>query len=702
MNQADFLVSSPAKVAKPVKASAANGVKNLTQDSADFGSRLEQATGKSKQPVARSKAVETRKEVARTQTTKGAKNDAQGSDKVSTKQELEQVQASENPEASQQTESSSANNDSQQASDVATTEQEALAKQTVNAEVDAINIDKEALLQAEMAQGDAPQAEVIEDAPSLDSTPQQSVIHAKGTVLDEGEEILSQLNSANQMLKPDSAAMQGKELPHLEQNNTSQQALMQSVAQYEAQQAEDMTEFTAALAPTKPLLSQLLEQMNAEQADSDREAYLQQLAAKEGLSNEQLQLLQQAVEKVDITQLQAAIDQDQQQTEVMLSNESAVRDAFVIQILTQGSEDPQLEEILTQLKSDSYQELDTDIEQIPPKLMLELSGYIEAKQVVQQQAEQEQLASDAFLLGTGFGAGLATADLTAQTGAHNATNAPLTNATMLAPELYHQARTAPHKQEIAAWQMLQAQQGHVSELATDDAASLDAKAQMQLPKGARIDAEVFSSSQFAQSSAADKQLLAAASQPQANRGADFATQLAGMSGASSALQDIQQAGARVSQQQAIDTPLKLAQQGQVAPELTNKVNMMLSRDLKQVDIRLDPPELGRVHIKLALNNDQAHLNFTVTHAHARDAIEHSIPRLREMLAQQGVDLGQANVDQEQSQARDFSSMLAGENDTQSSEANESSIAFNGDGDVEEMKLEVTSASLSDSAVDFYA
>lgn len=84
-------------------------------------------------------------------------------------------------------------------------------------------------------------------------------------------------------------------------------------------------------------------------------------------------------------------------------------------------------------------------------------------------------------------------------------------------------------------------------------------------------------------------------------------------------------------------------------ELAEKVNMMMSKNLKNIDIRLDPPELGRMHIRMNMNGDSGTtVHFTVASQHARDALEHTMPRLREMLHQQGVQLGETSVQQQNS------------------------------------------------------
>lgn len=90
--------------------------------------------------------------------------------------------------------------------------------------------------------------------------------------------------------------------------------------------------------------------------------------------------------------------------------------------------------------------------------------------------------------------------------------------------------------------------------------------------------------------------------------------------------------------------VQLTKDGNAADQLADRVQMMMSKNLKQIDIRLDPPELGRMHIKMQMHADGgASVHFTVASQHARDALEQSIPRLREMLSQQGVQLGGTSV-----------------------------------------------------------
>lgn len=107
----------------------------------------------------------------------------------------------------------------------------------------------------------------------------------------------------------------------------------------------------------------------------------------------------------------------------------------------------------------------------------------------------------------------------------------------------------------------------------------------------------------------------------------------------------QQARADAAQQAQL--PLQLTKE-LANEQMAEKVQMMMSKNLKNLDIRLDPPELGRMQIRMTMNNDLANVHFTVTNPQAREMIEQTMPRLREMLAQQGMQLADSSVQQQNS------------------------------------------------------
>jgi len=80
-----------------------------------------------------------------------------------------------------------------------------------------------------------------------------------------------------------------------------------------------------------------------------------------------------------------------------------------------------------------------------------------------------------------------------------------------------------------------------------------------------------------------------------------------------------------------------------AQDFSNQIVWLARSDQQSAQISLNPPQLGPVHITLNLKGDQASAVFASPHAEIRQIIEDALPRLREMLAGAGIDLGQANV-----------------------------------------------------------
>ncbi|MFM5553673.1 flagellar hook-length control protein FliK [Aeromonas veronii] len=95
--------------------------------------------------------------------------------------------------------------------------------------------------------------------------------------------------------------------------------------------------------------------------------------------------------------------------------------------------------------------------------------------------------------------------------------------------------------------------------------------------------------------------------------------------------------------------LKLASQ-EAPAELHQKVNVMLAEKLQQAEIQLDPLGLGKMKIQIQMGADsQANVHFVVQHGQTREMLEQAMPRLRDMLAGQGILLGQTQVQQQSQQ-----------------------------------------------------
>jgi flagellar hook-length control protein FliK len=73
---------------------------------------------------------------------------------------------------------------------------------------------------------------------------------------------------------------------------------------------------------------------------------------------------------------------------------------------------------------------------------------------------------------------------------------------------------------------------------------------------------------------------------------------------------------------------------------------MIERGIGTATLRLSPEHLGPVEVRIDLTDDSANVWFTATHADTRAALTDALPRLREMLASVGVNLGDASVHRE--------------------------------------------------------
>lgn len=81
-------------------------------------------------------------------------------------------------------------------------------------------------------------------------------------------------------------------------------------------------------------------------------------------------------------------------------------------------------------------------------------------------------------------------------------------------------------------------------------------------------------------------------------------------------------------------------------ELAQKVVWMVTQQHQVAELHLNPPHLGPLEVILTIGNDagaQASAQFTSPHWAVREAIEAALPRLREMLADNGIALGNVTV-----------------------------------------------------------
>jgi flagellar hook-length control protein FliK len=70
---------------------------------------------------------------------------------------------------------------------------------------------------------------------------------------------------------------------------------------------------------------------------------------------------------------------------------------------------------------------------------------------------------------------------------------------------------------------------------------------------------------------------------------------------------------------------------------------MSTQQNQVAELHLNPPNLGPLDVVLKISDNQATALFTSPHGAVRDAVENALPRLREMLADNGITLGNTTV-----------------------------------------------------------
>ena len=77
--------------------------------------------------------------------------------------------------------------------------------------------------------------------------------------------------------------------------------------------------------------------------------------------------------------------------------------------------------------------------------------------------------------------------------------------------------------------------------------------------------------------------------------------------------------------------------------LGQKVVWMVAGGQQSASLTLNPPDLGPLQVVLHVNNSHANATFISAQPEVRQALEAAMPRLREMMSDAGIQLGQASV-----------------------------------------------------------
>lgn len=100
---------------------------------------------------------------------------------------------------------------------------------------------------------------------------------------------------------------------------------------------------------------------------------------------------------------------------------------------------------------------------------------------------------------------------------------------------------------------------------------------------------------------------------------------------------------------------------QFSQELGERIMVMTTKSIQTAEIQLTPPELGSLMVKINVESEQASITFSSPHSGVREALEQQSFRLKDMLEEQGVDLVDVDVSDQQRDESHAEEVLADAN-----------------------------------------
>lgn len=80
-----------------------------------------------------------------------------------------------------------------------------------------------------------------------------------------------------------------------------------------------------------------------------------------------------------------------------------------------------------------------------------------------------------------------------------------------------------------------------------------------------------------------------------------------------------------------------------ASDIGQKVVWLANNEKQSAQLTLNPPQMGPIEVSVQVDQGNASVSFASANAEVREALETALPRLREMFASAGIELGQTNV-----------------------------------------------------------
>lgn len=98
-------------------------------------------------------------------------------------------------------------------------------------------------------------------------------------------------------------------------------------------------------------------------------------------------------------------------------------------------------------------------------------------------------------------------------------------------------------------------------------------------------------------------------------------------------------------------------------ELGDQIQWITKQNLQSVAMKLNPAHLGSIEVKIQMQNDQATIQFSAMNSTVKEALEMAIPKLREMMDANGIQLANVEIDTKLHEKSEHRQQNTSENDS---------------------------------------
>lgn len=149
-------------------------------------------------------------------------------------------------------------------------------------------------------------------------------------------------------------------------------------------------------------------------------------------------------------------------------------------------------------------------------------------------------------------------------------------------------------------------------------------------------------------------------------------------------------------------PLRMSQSYEEnARQISEKINIMIARNLKTAEVNLDPLNLGKMRININMSEEGvAKVGMVVQNAETKDVIYESLGKLKEALQEAGIKLGDADVKHDDGRGAQASQNEGGSQTNENHSGKMAGVVADESAE-EHLEAEIVADDLS-SAVNYYA